>query len=809
MKHFIYVFIFFLSQQIVAQDFQKVKELQQFKGYFNFYYDESTDKIFIEVNNLNEEFLYVNSLAAGIGSNDIGIDRGQLGNTAVVKFIKAGNKLLLIQPNQNYRAVSNNIEEKKSVEEAFAQSVLFGFPIEDKNKESYLIDASKFFLRDAHNVAGKLQNAKQGNYKLDLSKSAFFMERTKAFPKNVEFETILTFEGDAKGKFIRSVTPNSSFVTVRQHHSFIELPDDNYKMRRFDPRSGSIGFSYLDYATPIEEPIKKRFIIRHRLEKNDPKATISEAKEPIVYYLDRGAPEPIKSALLEGGSWWNEAFEAAGYKNAFQFKVLPEGADPLDIRYNVVQWVHRSTRGWSYGASIVDPRTGEILKGHVSLGSLRIRQDYLIAQALLGVSEKTGDENPLLQLALARIRQLSAHEIGHTLGFTHNFAASYNNRSSVMDYPHPYVKLINNKIDVSKAYEKGIGDWDKVTVAYSYQDFPKNVNEENALNNIVESSIKKGMKFITDSDARAQGGAHIYAHLWDNGTNPAKELDRILKVRETAINNFSVKNINKNQPYSVLEDVFVPLYFFHRYQVEATSKLIGGLDYSYALKGDNQAIVKPIDALVEKEALQSLLNAISVETLKIPINLLELFPPRAYNYSRSRESFGSKNGVAFDALNAASTASELVLDLLFNSQRASRMIQQKALFKNQLGLDEMINIVVESTFKKHYKSTYENEIQQSINAVVLQNLLELCSNSNATFQVKSITLAKVKELKNWFYQNRNKKTKEDSLTRMYEEGYIELINNFLANPKQFEKKNSPKIPDGSPIGSVSCNFGHL
>jgi hypothetical protein len=809
MKKILVVILLFVSQQFISQTFQKTKDLQQFNGFFNFYYDDSSDKIFIEVNNINEEFLYVNALSAGIGSNDIGLDRGQLGNTAVVKFIKAGNKLLLIQPNQDFRAVSDNIEEKKSVEEAFAQSVLFGFPIEEQIKNSFLIDVSTFFLRDAHNVSGRLQNAQQGNYKLDLSKSAFFMERTKAFPKNVEFEAILTFEGDAKGRYIRSVTPNSSLVTIRQHHSFIELPDNNYKMRKFDTRSGAIGFSYLDYATPIEEPIKKQFIIRHRLEKKDPNAAISEAKEPIIYYLDRGAPEPVKSALLEGGSWWNQAFEAAGYKNAFQFKVLPEGADPLDVRYNVVQWVHRSTRGWSYGASIVDPRTGEILKGHVSLGSLRIRQDYLIAQALLGASDKTGDENPLLQMALARIRQLSAHEIGHTLGFTHNFAASYNNRSSVMDYPHPFVKLTDNKIDVSQAYDIGIGEWDKVTVAYSYQDFPENVNEETELNNIIQNSIDKGMKFIADSDARAQGGAHIYAHLWDNGTNPAQELERVLKVRATAIRNFSDKNIGENEPYTVLEDVFVPLYFFHRYQVEAASKMIGGLDYSYAVKGDNQTIVNPIDPTIEKEALQSLLNSISVETLKIPTNLLELFPPRAYSYDRSRESFDSKNGISFDALNAASTASELVLELLLNAERTSRMVQQKALFNNQLGLDEMIDAIFEATFKKKYENRYDDEIQQSINAVVLQNLLELCSNSNATFQVKSITLAKVKELKYWFFQNNNNKVMKSSQNSMYEQGYIKLIDTFLTSPEQFKREDSPKIPDGSPIGTFGCDLGHL
>ncbi|WP_456424670.1 zinc-dependent metalloprotease [Lutibacter sp.] len=801
MKQLFYSVVLIFSINITAQSFLKTKNFKGYNGYFNFYYDTSEDKIYLEVDKLNTEFLYVEALAAGVGSNDIGLDRGQLGQRVVVKFIKAGNKLLLVQPNLKYRAITNNIEEKKSVEEAFAQSVLFGFNIEEQQKGRYLIDVSKFLLRDAHSVSKRLQQTKQGNYQLDLSKSTFYLDRTKAFPENVEFEALLTFKGEAKGNYIKSVSPNASLITVRQHHSFIELPDDNYKKRIFDPRSGANNISYLDYATSIESPIKKRYIVRHRLEKKYPEALISEAKEPIIYYLDRGTPEPVRSALLEGGRWWNQAFEAIGYKNAFQFKMLPKGVDPLDIRYNVVQWVHRSTRGWSYGASIVDPRTGEILKGHVSLGSLRIRQDYLIAQALLGATDKTGDSNPLLQMALARIRQLSVHEIGHTLGFTHNFASSYNNRASVMDYPHPYVKLTNGEIDLSEAYDTGIGEWDKVSVAYSYQDFPKEVNESQELNKIIQNAIDKGMLFISDSDARAKGGAHIYAHLWDNGTNAAKELDRVLEVRAKAIGNFSAKNIKKGEPYTVLEDVFVPLYFFHRYQVEAASKMIGGMEYSYAVKGDGQLIVKSVNPKLEKEALNSVLNAISVKTLKIPLELTALFPPRAFGYERSRESFKSKNGVAFDALNAASTATELVMQLLFHPERASRMIQQKAFSKNQLGLEELIDAVVNTTFKVKYADSYDAEIQQSINNVVLQELLKLASNKKASFQVKSIALYKINMLKDWLKNN-----KSDWLNTMYRNGYIAIIDNYLKNPTQFEEDKSPKIPDGSPIGSIRCDF---
>jgi len=801
MKYFFNLTVLLILFQAEAQTFQKTKEMTFFKGYFNFYYDTATDKIFLEVDKLNSEFLYVNALAAGVGSNDIGLDRGQLGETAVVKFIKTGNKLLLIQPNLKYRAITNNIEEKKSVEEAFAQSVLFGFPIIEAQNNNYLIDISSFLIRDAHGVSSRLQQLKQGSYKLDFTKSAFYLDRTKAFPKNVEFEALLTFEGEAKGGFIKSVTPNSSLITVRQHHSFVELPDDKYEKREFDPRSGAFSISYLDYATPITSPIKKQYIVRHRLQKKNPEAEVSEAVKPIIYYLDRGAPEPIRSALLEGGSWWNQAFEAIGYKNAFQIKILPEGVDPLDIRYNVVQWVHRSTRGWSYGGSIVDPRTGEILKGHVSLGSLRVRQDYLIAQALIGATNDMANNNVLLQMSLNRIKQLSAHEIGHTLGFSHNYASSANNRASVMDYPHPNVKLTNNTIDLSDAYTNEIGEWDKVSVAYSYQDFPKKVDQKEALNKIVQNAINKGLMFITDSDARAAGGAHIYAHLWDNETNAAKELDRVLKVRATAIANFSDDNIKVNEPYTVLEDVFVPLYFFHRYQAEAASKMIGGLEYSYATKGDGQTIVKPINSKMEQEALVSLLNSFSVKTLKIPSRIIELFPPRAYGYSRDRESFNSKTGVAFDALGAASTATEMVLDFLFHPERASRIIQQKAMFPNQLGLDELIDAVLLSTFKTNHSNLYDNEIQQTINNVVLQKMFELAVSDKATFQVTSILMTKITNLKKWLSSSDSK-----AINNNYRNGFIYKIDEFLKHPENYKIDKSPKIPAGSPIGSIRCDF---
>ncbi|WP_456438687.1 zinc-dependent metalloprotease [Psychroserpens sp.] len=773
------------------------KELKNHNGFFNFYYEETQDKIYLEVKDLDQEFLYVNSLATGVGSNDIGLDRGQLGRERIVKFQKAGNKLLLIQPNQNYRAITDNELEKKSIEQAFAKSVLFGFKIEEENNGNYIIDLTPFLMEDAHGVAATFKRSKEGNYKLDTSKSALSLYRTKAFPKNVEFEALLTFKGQPTGKKIRTVVPTASLVSVIQHHSFIELPDDGYKMREFDVRSGTIPISYLDYATPIQEPIRKSYVIRHRLEKKNPKAEVSEAKEPIIYYLDPGTPEPVRSALLEGAIWWNQAYESIGFKGAFQVKMLPADADPMDCRYNVIQWVHRSTRGWSYGGSVIDPRTGEIIKGHVSLGSLRIRQDFMIAQALLDKPFAERDDNyqPMLDMALARIRQLSAHEVGHTIGFAHNFAASTNGRASVMDYPHPSVKLTNGNIDLSDAYAVGIGEWDKVTVAYGYSEFDKNTNEKEELNKILKAADFNGLRFITDSDARAKGGAHALAHLWDNGKSASEELDNVLAVREKAISNFSKDNIRDGQPYSVLEDVFVPLYFFHRFQTEAAAKIVGGLDYNYAVKGDGQAIVKPAEAKLQRDALNTILKTISTDALVIPKDKLELFPPRAYGYYRSRESFSGKTGVAFDPMSAAATASDMTLGLLLHPERANRMIQQKSLDSNQLSLDDMLQQVVSSSFGKTFSDSYMNEVQQLINERVLIHLMNLAANDKSLLQVK----VKANNAINSLISGISESTP-------YSSHYEMMVNEFREHPEKFKIEVTSKIPDGSPIGSDLCNY---
>ncbi len=795
MNHHPACLLFFFSITLALGQLDgKKKDFKKFNGFFNFYHDTKTDKMYLEVDALEKEFLYVYSLSSGIGSNDIGLDRGQLGNEQVVFFRKAGQKLLLIQPNLKFRALTDNMLERKSVEQAFAKSVLHGFKIEEEKEGKYTIDITDFLFQDVHGVARRLKQSKQGTYSLDKGKSAMAMERTKAFPKNIEFDVTLTFEGEPKGSYIRSVVPNPGRVTVAQHHSFMELPDNNYRKREFDPRCGSYPFSYYDYSTPVQEPLMKQFVTRHRLSKKDPAAAVSEAVKPIVYYLDNGTPEPIRSALLDGGRWWNQAFEAIGYKDAFQLKILPDDADPLDARYNVIQWVHRSTRGWSYGSSITDPRTGEIIKGHVSLGSLRIRQDFLIAQALMDrpFAQRDDDHKAMLDLALARIRQLSAHEIGHTLGFAHNFAASTNGRASVMDYPHPQFDLVDGKIDFSNAYATGIGEWDRVTVAYSYADFPNGADEREELNSILKKASTDGLRYISDQDARPMGGAHALAHLWDNGKSASTELEHVLDIRQVAITNFSMDNIRKNEANSVLEDVFAPLYFFHRYQTEAVAKVVGGLDYNYAVKGDGQKVVETVDKKTQQQALKSILKTLDAQEIAIPRDKLSLFPPRAIGYSRTRESIKGRTGISFDALSAPETAADLTLGLLLHPERASRLIQQKALDPNNLGLGEVLDEVVTNTMGKTYREAYLQQVQNSIRFRVLFHIMNLAAHTGVHPQVNAIANGKLKE----FAAGNSEMVPRNAIGREM----MRRIDNFYKHPDTFKVIATPTIPDGSPIG---------
>jgi len=787
---------------------EKTAGAQKLPGYFNLYWDAKQGKLWLEIDKWGSEFLYQSGLSAGMGSNDIGLDRGQLGSRGIVRFERSGPKALLIQENLEYRAVSGDPYERRAVHDSFAESALWGFKVEAEEKDQALVDATDFFLRDAHGIPAALRRTKQGAYRLDAARCAIYLPLTKNFPLNTEVEATLTFAGDEPGRWVRDVTPSPESITVREHHSFVQLPPPGYKPRAYDPRSSFFGPSYMDYATPISEPIVKRFIARHRLEKKDPRAAVSEAVQPIVYYLDRGAPEPIRSALLEGARWWNQAFEAAGYKNAFRVELMPEGADSMDLRYNVIQWVHRATRGWSYGAAVIDPRTGEIIKGHVTLGSLRVRQDFLIAEGLLAPYEKGKPGAAKAQeMALARLRQLAAHEVGHTLGLMHNYSASTVNRSSVMDYPPPYVKLpdragaggADGAPDLSAAYATGIGEWDKVSIAFGYQDFAPGTNEAAALNKILLDAYARGLRYLTDQDARPAGSSSSVAHLWDSGTNAVDELNRLMQVRGAALQRFGENNIREGAPLATLEDVLVPLYLLHRYQVEAASKLVGGMDYTFALRGDGQTPTQIVAPAEQRRALAAVLATLKPEVLALPEPLLKMIPPRPPDYERGREHFKIHTSPTFDALAPAEAAAQHTLQFLFNPERAARLVEFHARNAESPGLQEVLDAILAATWKTPHTEGSMGQIANAVDMVVLYDLMALAANDHATDEVRAIARLELHELNGWL------KTPVPGRPAMTDQAHVffasSQIEQFEKDPKRIELTAPADPPDGPPIGT--------
>ena len=774
----------------------KTKGLKRTEGFIPFYIDESNNQVYLEINKLDSEILYLTSLPAGLGSNDIGLDRGLSGDQRIVKFTRAGNKVLLIQPNYNYRAVTNDKAEQRAVEQSFAQSVLWGFTVEAETGKTILIDATAFFLRDAMQAANRIRNMDQGSYALNPSRCALYLPYTKNFPLNTEVEATITFTNDdgKTGDYVNAVTPSPEAITLRMHHSFVQLPDNNYRPRVFDPRSSFFNISYADYSTPVSKPLQKYFICRHRLQKKDPNAAISEPVKPIVYYVDNGTPEPIRSALVEGASWWNQAFEAAGYKNAFIVKILPDSADPMDVRYNMINWVHRATRGWSYGAAIVDPRTGEIIKGQVTLGSLRVRQDYLIAQGLLAPFENsTPADDKMMKMALARLRQLAAHETGHTLGLMHNYSASTVNRSSVMDYPSPLATInSNNDIDLGNAYDDKIGAWDKTSITWGYSDFPSAVNEQDTLNKILTNAFNSGLRFLTDQDARPAGAASAYADLWDNGGDVIDGLNIVIKVRAKALQQFGENNIKPGTSMAMLEDVLVPIYFYHRYQLEAVTKIIGGINYTYALRGDGQQSTTPIPKEEQLKAMKVIIACINPQFLELPPKIVDIIPPRPAGYIDSRELFTKRTGLPFDALSPAETAADFPFSFLFNEERVSRMEQYSV--SGGLSVADMITMLIDSTWKVPRKTGMEALIQQQTEQVLLTYLLSLSVNNKVSFAARADALSTLNNLQSFI------KDQQKTATDLSYLAHLNLALERMKNPQAAKPTMREDMPPGAPIG---------
>ena len=791
------------------------KGMQKFDGYFPFYYEEKTGKIYLEVTRFDEEFLYFGALASSVGK---GIERGQ-SSANIARFSRVGGKVLLVEPNYGYRALTANADELRAVDNAFAKSVIWGFAPVATDGAKVLLDLTPFLVRDSQKIAESLgRRGYQGpgaslmgstgsgasvSYKVDDSRSAVYLENTRNFPKNTEFEALVTFTSTAVRDADPDLAPDPNAVTVQVHQAFIELPDGGYRPRKFDPRSGFQDFSYLDFAAPMSQPLTQRFSVRHRLAKRDPAAAVSEAVKPIVYYVDRGAPAAIKQALLEGGAWWNQAFEAAGYRDAFQIKELPAGADPMDIRYNMVNWINRSgtPRAYSYGASYVDPRTGEIIKGVVSLGADRHRQDYLIAEGLLQPYED-GKPVPeqMEQLALARIRQLSAHEIGHTLGLHHNFTASSKERASVMDYPFPrFKRQADGRMDLSDAYATGIGSWDKRAILWGYADFPPGADENQELARIMQETLRQGHRFIPGIG----GYVHPASHQWDEGTDPVAQLTTLMQVRRYVLDSFSERAIRADAPMATLEEVLVPMYLLHRYQVEAVAKSIGGQFFTHALKNDGQAPTQMVDPAVQWQALDALLATITPAALQLPEALIAKIPPRPSGYPASAETFAGYTGPTFDPLAAAEAAAGPTLAFILDPQRAARLIEYQARDSKQPGFLPVVEQLLAHTWRAQPAAGYAGALQTVVNNVTLKYLLQLAADTKAAASVRGQALLAVDGLQQWMRAQAKRSKGPQQANLLFG---LSQIEQFRAEPNKFSPPPAVPMPPGAPIGTPGLHF---
>lgn len=783
----------------------KIGSFDHLPGFFDLYWDSKAGRLIIAVDEFEETFLYQSSMARGVGSNDIGLDRGQLGSTRVVSFRRSGPKILLLEHNLRYRANSSSADEQAAVEESFATSVIWGFTAIGASGDSVYVDATDFLLRDSHGVGDRLASMNEGRYEPDASRSAIYMPNTRVFPDNAEIEAIVSFTGEATGPHLSTVTPDPGVVTVHLHHSFIRLPDENYEPLPLDPRAGFFGPTFQDYARPVGDSLRVSYTARHRLAKRDPAAAVSEAVEPIVYYVDRGAPEPVRSALIEGASWWNEAFEAAGYRNAFRVELLPEDADPMDVRYNIIQWVHRSTRGWSYGGSVSDPRTGEIIKGKVTLGSLRVRQDYLIAQGLLAPFDGQEKSDAMLEMALARVRQLSAHEVGHTLGIQHNMAASTQGRTSVMDYPHPLIEFDGDgDIDLGNAYDTGIGEWDKRVILYGYQDFPDGVDEREARDAIMAQTLDAGLAYVNDPDSRAIGSAHPLGNLWDNGADAIAELEHLLRVRRHALGRFSEENLRIGAPMATLEEVLVPLYLLHRFQLIAVGKLIGGHNFRYAMRGDGQPVSSPVAADRQRAAMSALLAALQPPVLAIPEHVLQLIPPRPPGQPKSRETFPSGTGPVFEPMGAVASAASLTLEVLLEPSRAARMIASHARDPALPGFGELTDELLRATWYAPRLMGMDGAIQRVVEALALERLMMLAVDDTADGGVRALALDAVTRLDDWLATRTT--SESDHAWRAHDAFARFLIRRMQDDPASVQQIEPVKVPPGEPIGMAPDGY---
>ena len=790
---------------------EATSSLTRTDGFLPFYADTNGSRILAAFPKPDEDgvslrAIQATGLTAGLGSNPIGLDRGRANAGEIVAFRKVGEKVVAEIENWAYRASADNPLERKAVRDSFARSFVWSGEILGTGPEGeLLVDLSTYLTRDTMDVRATLkQHPKGGAFQVSKDLSMPDVSAALAFPDNVEFDAFLTLTSDEPKAEVWATAADARSVTLVQHTSLVRLPDDGYTPRMFDPRSGAIDVGYYDFSAPLTGQVGQSFARRFRLQKQDPTAESSPAKEPIVFYVDSGAPQEIRDALIEGASWWADAFEAAGFPDSYRVEVLPEGAHPLDVRYNVIQWVHRQTRGWSYGGGLTDPRTGEMLKANVILGSQRVRQDRMIFEGLAGAEKTgTGEANDPVQIALSRIRQLSAHEVGHTLGFAHNFAASSNDRASVMDYPAPFVRVgQGGDLDFSAAYDVGIGEWDKVTTMWLYRQYPEGVDENAAGDALLESARASGLRYIDDPQGRGVGTAHPYASVWDNGADPVASLLNVMQVRDVALENFGLNVLQSGEPTSRLRAVIVPIYLYHRYQVNAAAKMIGGYEFHYAETGEADVAGAPVPASQQRAALDALVATLDPAVLDLPDVTLDLLTPPLVSFrgaGAGAEYFPGETGAMFDLLTAADTSASQTLSALFHPQRVARLIETQRRDAEALGYGEVL-AKVEATLFVGAETPRQAGILHREQIRYVSTLIELSASSAATPAAVAQTNAYLSSLKDRLSKRQRRMAASDTAVRA-ELGRRIAAHLDRPSPAALPSSSAVDIPPGSPIGA--------
>ncbi|MEJ1962141.1 MAG: zinc-dependent metalloprotease [Gammaproteobacteria bacterium] len=621
-------------------------------------------------------YLFTQSIKTGLGSADVTIDRGMQGDTRVLAFRRMGGKVAVVFENPRYRA-SGDASVQKGATASFPFSTIALLDVVNEGKGGLVtVDATPLLLTDAMDLGGSLASSAKG-FRLSEKLSAVDPTSVKVFPRNIEMETLQTFVGDVPGNELNTIAPDGRAISFTVHSSFIALPEPGYVPRKWDTRSGSKYAQIYDFGTPLGAPMLTEYATRFRLEKIDAAAARSPVKKPIVFYIDPAAPEPIRSAVATGVRWWADAFDAAGFVDAFKVESLPPGVDPLDARYNVVNWASRQNRGWSYGNGVIDPRTGEIIKASIVLDALRARQNITIFEGLVGTAHNdTGDSNDPVRVALVRLSQLAAHEVGHGLGFVHNWRASVQDRASVMDYPGPKVAIIGGQLDLGDAYATGIGPWDKFTVDWLYGQPTPGVDGDAEAKAKADAIYKAGFLFGTDTDGLAPDTPLPGVNMFTDGQDMPADLEHTRQVRRIALDHFGPQVLHAGEPLADLRRKFVPIWLFHRYSVPATGKLVGGVIYDYALAGQGRPLPTRVPAVQQLAAMDALVATLSERELTVPEPLAMLLSSGTSDrgdVQTTREVFKTAGTVVFDPLVAADVAAQITLDSLLAPSRLTRL----------------------------------------------------------------------------------------------------------------------------------------